>query len=112
MQSNDMRIFIRIYTRNRGKTDLVQYNKKINFDVHNKGRIILLEETCFPFAISVFFKCFEIKHSRNLLGSKYDSTMVTFNSCTDTHYISAAQKFLPVFDSTCSIVENDEFWNK
>ena len=67
----------------------LQYNKKINFDVHNKRRIILLEEICFPFAISVFSKCFEIKHSRNLLGSKYDSTTVTFNSCTDMRQISA-----------------------
>ena len=73
-----------------GKTDLIQYNKKINFDVHNKRRIILLEEICFPYAINVFSKCFEIKYSRNLLGSKYNSTMVTFNSCTDTRQISAA----------------------
>ena len=32
--------------------------------------------------MSVFPECFQIKYSRNLLGSKYDSTMVTFNSCT------------------------------
>ena len=68
----------------------LQYNKKNNFDVYNKRRIILLEEICFPFAIIVFSKCFEIKHSRNVLGSKYDSTMVTFNSCTDMRQISAA----------------------
>ena len=68
----------------------LQYNKKINFDVHNKQKIILLEETCFPFAISVFSKWFEIKHSQNLLGSKYDSITVTFNSCTDMRQISAA----------------------
>ena len=68
---------------------VVQYNKKINFDVYNKRRIILLEEICFPYAISSFSKCFEIKYSRNLLGLKYDSTMVTFNSCTDTRQISA-----------------------
>ena len=40
-----------------------------------------------------FSKCFETKYSRNLLGSKYDSTMVTFNSCTDTRQISAAPNF-------------------
>ena len=45
---------------------------------------------CFPLAISVFSKCFRIKCSRNLLRSKYNSTMVTFNSCTDTRQISAA----------------------
>ena len=73
-----------------GKTDLIQYNKKINFDDHNKRRIILLEEICFPSVISVFSKCFQIKYSRNLFGSKYDSSMVIFNSCTDTHQISAA----------------------
>ena len=73
-----------------GKTDPIQYNKKINFDVHNKRRIILLEEICFPSAISVFSKLFQIKYSRNLFVSKYDSSMVTFNSCTDTRQISAA----------------------
>ena len=73
-----------------GKTDPIQYNKNINFDVHNKRRIILLEEICFPPAISVFSKCFQIKCSRNLFGSKYDSFVVTFNSCTDTRQISAA----------------------
>ena len=73
-----------------GKTDLTQYNKKIHFDVHNKRRIILLEEICFPSAIRVFSECLEIKCSRNLLGSKYDSTMVTFNSRTATRQISAA----------------------
>ena len=72
------------------KTDLIQYNKKINFDVHNKRRIILLEEICFPSAISVFSKCFEIKYSWNLLGSIDDLAMVTFCSCTDTRQISAA----------------------
>ena len=45
---------------------------------------------CFPSAISVFSKCFRIKYSRNLLRSKYNSTMVAFNSCTDTSQISAA----------------------
>ena len=64
-----------------GKTDIIQYNKKINFDVHNKRRIILLKEICFPSAISVFFKSFRIKYYRNLSGSKYDSFMVTFNLC-------------------------------
>ena len=68
----------------------LQYNKKINFDVHNKRRIILLEEICFSFASRVFSKCFKIKHSQNVLGSKYDSTMVTFNSYTDMRQISAA----------------------
>ena len=77
-----------------GKTDLMQYNKKINFDVHNKPRIILLKESCLPFAISVFSKCFQIKHSRNLLGSKYNSTMVTFNSCTDMCQIAATPNSL------------------
>ena len=33
------------------------------------------------------------KYSRNLLETKYDSTMVTFNSCTDTRQISAAPNF-------------------
>ena len=83
-------VFLYAYIRVIGKTDLMQYNKKINFDVHNKRRIILLKEICFPFAISVFSKCFEIKHSRNLLGSKYDSTMVAFNLRTDMRQISAA----------------------
>ena len=73
-----------------GKTDLIQHNKKINFDDRNKRRIILLEEICFPSAISGFFKCFQIKYSRNLFGSKYDSSMVTLNSCTDLRQISAA----------------------
>ena len=73
-----------------GKTDLLQYNKKINFDDHNKRRIILLEEISFPSTICVFSKCFQIKYSRNLFGSKYDSSMVTFNSCTDMRQISAA----------------------
>ena len=73
-----------------GKTDLIQYNKKINFDDHNKRRFILLEEICFPSAISVFSKCFQVKSSRNLFGSKYDSSLVTFNSCTDTRQISAS----------------------
>ena len=54
MQSNAMRIFLRI--RVIGETNLLQYNKKINFDVHNKRGIILLKEICFPFAISVFFQ--------------------------------------------------------
>ena len=58
--------------------DLIQYNKKINFDVHNKRRNIFLEEIRFLYAINVFSKCFEIKYSRNLLGSKYDLTLVTF----------------------------------
>ena len=49
-----------------------------------------MEEICCPSAISVFFKCFEIKYSRNLFGSKYGLTMVTFNSCSDTRQISAA----------------------
>ena len=83
-------VYFYAYIRVIGKTDLIQYNKKINFDVHNKRRIIPLEEICFPFAISVFSKCFEIKHSRNLLRSKYDSTMVAYNSCTDMRQISAA----------------------
>ena len=83
-------VYLYAHIRVIGKTDLMQYNKKINFDVHNKRRIILLEEICFPFAISVFSKCFEIKHSRNLFGSKYDSTMVTVNSCADMRQISAA----------------------
>ena len=73
-----------------GKTHLIQYNKKINFDDHNKRRIILLEEICFSSAVSAFSKCFHIKYSRNLFGSKYDSSLVTLNSCTDTHQISAA----------------------
>ena len=73
-----------------GKTDLIQHNKKINFDVQNKRRVILLEEICFPSAISVSSECFQAKYSRNLLGAKYDSSMVTFNSCTDTRQISAA----------------------
>ena len=33
---------------------------------------------------------FSNNYSRNLLGSKYNLTMVTFNSCTDTRQISAA----------------------
>ena len=70
--------------------DLLQYNKKINFDVYNKRRIIFLEEISFLCAINVFSKCFEIKYSRNLLGLKYDLTMVTFNSCADTRQISDA----------------------
>ena len=73
-----------------GKTDLIQYNKKINFDVQSKLRVILFEETCFPSAISVFSEYFQVKCSRNLLGSKYDLTTMTFNSCTDTRQISAA----------------------
>ena len=40
--------------------------------------------------MTVFPECFQMKYSRNLLGSKYDWTMVTFNSCTDTPQISAA----------------------
>ena len=63
----------------------------MSFDRQNKRKIILLEEICFPFAISVFSKCFQIKYSRNLLGTKYYSTMVTFNSCTDTRQISVAR---------------------
>ena len=76
-----------------GKTDLIQYNKKINFDDHNKRKIILVEEICFPSAVSAFSKCIQIKYSRNLFGSKYDSSMVTLNSCTDTRQISAAPNF-------------------
>ena len=83
-------LYLYAYTHVIGKTDLLQYNKKINFDVHNKRRIILLEEICFPFTISVFSKCFEIKHSRNLSESKCDSTIVTINSCTEMNQISAA----------------------
>ena len=49
-----------------------------------------MEQICFPSAISVFSEYFQIKYSRNLLGSKYDSTMVTFISCTDRPQISAA----------------------
>ena len=56
MQSNGMRIYLYAYIRVIGKTNLLQYNKKINFDVRNKQRIILLKEICFPFAISVFFQ--------------------------------------------------------
>ena len=56
----------------------------------DKRRIILLEEVCFTSAISVFSVCFQIKYFGNLLGSKYDSTMVTFNLCTDMRQISAA----------------------
>ena len=51
-----------------GHTDPIQYNKKINFDVHNKRRIIRLEEICFPSAISIFSKRFQLKYSRNLFG--------------------------------------------
>ena len=83
-------IYLYAYISMIGKTDTIQYNKKINFDVHNKRRIILVEEICFPYAISVFSKCFQIKYSRNLFGSKYDSSMVTFNLCTDTRQISTA----------------------
>ena len=38
-----------------------------------------------------FFQIFSIKYSWNLLGSKYDFTIVTFNSWTDTHQFSAPQ---------------------
>ena len=40
-----------------------------------------------------FFRIFSLKYSRNLLGSKYNLTMVTFNSWTDTLQISAAPNF-------------------
>ena len=75
-----------------GKTDLIQRNKKINFDVHNKRRIIFLEGI--PYTISAFSKCFEIKYYRNLLVSEYDLTMVTFNSCTDTRQGPHDRNFL------------------
>ena len=39
----------------------------------------------------VFFsKSFQVNYSQNLLGSKYDLTMVTFNLWTDTRQISVA----------------------
>ena len=45
-----------------------------------------------------------MKYSRNLLGTKYDSTMVTFNSCTDTRQISAAP------NSCQYLILLDPFW--
>ena len=59
-----------------------------------------------------FSECFQIIYSRNLLGSKYDSTVVTLNSRTDKRQISAAPNFRRFSDSSCSILENKEFWNK
>ena len=90
-----------------GKTDLIRYNKKINFNVKSKLKVILLEEICFPSAISLFSKCFAIKHSRNLFGSKYDWTMVSFISCTDTRQISAApnsRRYLIFLVSFCKMM--------
>ena len=37
-----------------------------------------------------FFRIFSSKYSRDLVGSKYNLTKVTFNSWTDSHQISAA----------------------
>ena len=36
----------------------------------------------------------------------------TFNSCTDARSDLGRLEFSPVSDSTCFILENDEFWNK
>ena len=47
--------------------------------------------------------------SQYIIGSKNDSTMVTFNFGTDTSQISAAPKFSMMSDSISSILESDEF---
>ena len=78
------------YSRSVKRTQYSTTKKNNNFDVHNKRRIILVKDLGFPSAISVFSKCFQIKYSRNLFESKYNSSMVTFNSCTDTRQISVA----------------------
>ena len=49
-----------------------------------------MKQICFPSTISVFSEYFQIKYFRNLLGSKYHSTMVTFISCADRPQISPA----------------------
>ena len=95
--------YLYAYIRVIGKTDPKQYNKKsistfkINEDI---WKVILLKDICFSSAISFFSECFQLKYSRNLLRSKYDLTMMTFSSWTDTRQISAAPKFSPVSDST------------
>ena len=43
-----------------------------------------------------FFECFQLKYSRNFVGSKYDLTMVTFNSSTNTKSVLGCPKFLSV----------------
>ena len=50
MQSNDMRIFICVIS----KTDPIQHKKSI-LTLKYLWRVILVEESCFPSAISVFF---------------------------------------------------------
>ena len=48
-----------------------------------------LEEIAFHQQLVFFFDCFQSKYSQNLLGSKYDLTLVTFNLWTDTQQFSA-----------------------
>ena len=71
-----------------GKTDPIQYNKKSISTLTAYGD---LESHSLPSAISVFFGMFLIKmFSKFIRVEKYDLTMVTFNSWTDTRQISAA----------------------
>ena len=82
---------MRINTRDRlSGPNTYSITKKLISTFTINGKSFFRRDLLFLFAIYVFSKCFEIKYSRNLPGSKYDSTMVTFNLCTDTRQISAA----------------------
>ena len=61
----------------------------INFHINGIWRVTLLEEICFPSAISFFSEYFQLKYFQNLLELKYNFTRLVFNSWTDTHQISA-----------------------
>ena len=55
-----------------------------------KGESFFWKRFAFFLRLVFFSECFQTKYSQNLLGAKHDSTMVTFNSCTDTRQISTA----------------------
>ena len=56
-----------------------------------------------------FSECFQLKYSRNLLGSKYDLIMVTFSSWL----IHVSSQSLQILTSIWFyFLENDQFWNK
>ena len=57
---------------------------KINGETFSWKRFAFLQQLVF------FPECFQLKYSRNLLESKYDLTMVTFNLWIDRRHISAA----------------------
>ena len=73
------------------KADPIQYNKKTIWTYKIYGESFSQKRFAF-FQQLVFFRffseCFQLKYSRNLLRSKNDFTIVTFNLWIDTSQFS------------------------